>query len=43
MGKTKMTTKAARRIQSSHDKKGSRGDQGFKSRAMKAASKSSKK
>lgn len=43
MGKGKMTQKAAIRIQSSQDKKGSRGDKGFKSRAMSAADKRSKK
>lgn len=43
MGKKSMTQKAARRIQSSQDKKGSKGDQGFKSRAMSAAAKGSKK
>lgn len=43
MGKKGMTQKAARRIQSSQDKKGSKGDMGFKSRAMSAAEKSSKK
>lgn len=43
MAKSKMTQKAARRIQSSQDKKGSKGDKGFKSRAMSAADKSSKK
>ncbi len=41
MTKTKMTQKAAKRIQSSQDKKGSKGDVGFKSRAMKSASKKS--
>lgn len=41
MAKTKMTQKAAKRIQSSQDKKGLKGDAGFKSRAMKAASKNS--
>ncbi|MFX1500764.1 MAG: hypothetical protein ACFFDH_07345 [Promethearchaeota archaeon] len=43
MGKKNMTQKAARRIQSSQDKKGSKGDTGFKSRAMSAAAKGSKK
>ena len=43
MAKKAMTQKAARRIQSSQDQKGSKGDQGFKSRAMSAASKNSKK
>ena len=43
MGKSKMTQKAAKRIQSSQDKKGSKGDTGFKSRTMKAGSKSHKK
>lgn len=38
-----MTREAARRIQSSQDKKGSKGDKGFKSRAMKAAAGKSKK
>jgi hypothetical protein len=38
--KTKMTTKDARRIQSTIDKKG--GDKGFKSRAMRAATKHKK-
>ena len=40
MGKKsqKMDSKAARRIQSSQDKKGSKGDSGFKSRTTKAAS-----
>lgn len=42
MGKCKMTKAAARRIQLSQDKKGSKGDQGFKSRAMKAAAKNGK-
>ncbi|QEE14495.1 hypothetical protein DSAG12_00308 [Promethearchaeum syntrophicum] len=41
MGKksNKMNNNAARRIQSSQDRKGSKGDQGFKSRSMSAASK----
>jgi len=43
MGKKQMTQKAARRIQSSQDKKGSKGDKGFKSRAMSTVAKSSKK
>jgi len=43
MGKSKVTQKAARRIQSSQDKKGSKGDKGFKSRAMSAADKKGKK
>ena len=43
MGKKGMTQKAARRIQSSQDKKGLKGDQGFKSRTMSAAAKNSKK
>lgn len=38
-----MNQKAARRIQSSQDKKGSKGDKGFKSRAMSAADKKGKK
>ena len=38
-----MTQKAARRIQSSQDKKGPKGDQGFKSRAMSTAAKKSQK
>lgn len=38
--KEKMTWDAARRIQSAVDKKG--GDEGFKSRAMKAASRNTK-
>ncbi len=42
MGKSKMSKPAARRIQSSQDNKGSKGDQGFKSRAMKAAAKNGK-
>jgi len=37
MGKTKMTSKAARRIQSSSDKSGK--SQGFKARAQSAAAK----
>jgi len=41
--KKSMTLKTARRIQSSQDKKASKGDQGFKSRAMSIAVKSSKK
>lgn len=40
--KTKMDSEAARRIQSSQDKKGDKGDQGFKSRAMSAADKNKK-
>ena len=36
-----MNQKAARRIQSSQDRKGKKGDQGFKSRVMKAAAKKS--
>jgi len=40
MGKSKMTTKAARRIQSSADKKGN--NQNFKARAQKAASKNAR-
>lgn len=36
-----MTQKVAKRIQSGQDKKGLKGDTGFKSRAMKAASKNS--
>ncbi len=43
MTKKAMTQKASRRIQSSQDKKGSKGDQGFKSRAMSAAAKKSQK
>ena len=43
MGKSKMTQKAARSIQSSQDKKGSKSEKGFKSRAMSAADNSSKK
>jgi len=43
MGKKSMTQKAARRIQSNQDKKGSKGDSGFKSRTMSAAAKSSRK
>lgn len=43
MGKSKMTQKAARRIHSNQDKKGSKGDAGFKSRAMSAAAKNNKK
>jgi hypothetical protein len=43
MAKKGMTQKAARRIQSSQDKKGSKGDTGFKSRAMSTAAKGSKK
>ena len=43
MAKSKMTQKAARRIQSSQDKKSLKGDKGFKSRAMSAADKKSKK
>ena len=43
MGKKKMTQAAARRIQSSQDKKGSKRDMGFKSRVMKAAAEDSKK
>ena len=45
MGKKsqKMDSKAARRIQSSQDKKGSKGDSGFKSRSSSAASKKSNK
>jgi hypothetical protein len=43
MVKKGMTQTAARRIQSSQDKKGSKGDTGFKSRAMRAAVKGSKK
>jgi len=38
-----MSQKAARRIQSSQDKKRFKGDQGFKSRAMKAAAEKFKK
>lgn len=41
MGKSKMTSKAARRIQSHSDKSGR--NQGFKSRAQSAAAKNSKK
>lgn len=43
MGKKGMTKQAARRIQSSQDRKGAKGDMGFKSRAMKAASKNTQK
>ncbi|MDX1798753.1 MAG: hypothetical protein R3255_08895 [Candidatus Lokiarchaeia archaeon] len=43
MAKKGITQKAARRIQSSQDKKGSKGDADFKSRAMRAAAKGSKK
>ncbi|MBA7663950.1 hypothetical protein ES703_71998 [subsurface metagenome] len=43
MAKSKMSKGAARRIQSSQDRKGSKGDMGFKSRAMKAASKNTQK
>ena len=43
MGKTKMTPGAAKRIQSSQDKKGSNGDQGFKSRTMSSAAKNTRK
>jgi len=39
----KMNGGAARRIQSSQDRKGAGGDQGFKSRSMSAASKNEKK
>ena len=39
MGKNKMSSSAAKRIQSSQDKKTSKGDKGFKSRAMKAGHK----
>lgn len=38
-----ITPKATRRIQSSQDKKGSKGDIGFKSRTMSAAAQNSKK
>ena len=41
MGKNKMTSKAAQRIQSHADRTGK--NQGFKSRAQKAAAKSSSK
>jgi hypothetical protein len=37
-----MSKDAAKRIQSAQDKKASKGDQGFKSRAQRAASKNSK-
>ena len=40
MGKNKMSSKAARRIQSHSDKTGK--NQGFKARAQKAASKNAK-
>ena len=40
IGKSKMTSKAARRIQSHADKSGK--NQGFKSRAQRAATKSKK-
>lgn len=43
MGKKGMTKEAARRIQSSQDRKGAKGDMGFKSRTMKAASKNTQK
>jgi len=38
-----MTQKAARRIQSNQDRNGSKGDQGFKSKAMSSAAKGLKK
>ena len=38
-----MTKDAARRIQSSQDRKGAKEDAGFKSRAMRAASKNTQK
>jgi hypothetical protein len=40
---TKMGAEAARRIQSSQDKKGQGGDAGFKSRAMSSTAKNAKK
>ena len=43
MGKKRMSSSASKRIQSSQDKKGTKSDNGFKSRAMKAASKNKKK
>ena len=45
MGKKsqRIDSKAARRIQSSQDKKGSKGDSGFKARTSSAASKNSNK
>ena len=43
MAKNKMSQKAARRIQSSQDKKGSSGDKGFKARAMSSTAKNSNK
>ena len=39
---TKMDGNAARRIQSAQDRKGSRGDAGFKSRIMSTVSKNNK-
>jgi len=43
MANKRITQAAARRIQSSQDKKGSKGNSGFKARAMKAAARTSKK
>ncbi|WP_280178689.1 hypothetical protein DSAG12_04285 [Promethearchaeum syntrophicum] len=40
--KQSMSKKASKRIQSAQDRKGSKGDQGFKARAQRAASKNSK-
>jgi len=40
---TPMTRESARRIQSSQDRKGRNADEGFKSRAMRAAEKNTKK
>jgi hypothetical protein len=40
---TKMDSDAARRIQSSQDKKGQNGDAGFKSRSMSSSARSAKK
>lgn len=39
----KMNREASRRIQASQDKKGKTGDQGFKSRSMRAADRNSNK
>ena len=39
----KMNSKSARRIQSSQDKKGTKGDSGFKERTTRAAARNSKK
>jgi len=43
MAKTKMSQQAARKIQSSQDRKGFRGDAGFKTRTMKTDSKNTQK